>query len=247
MLGDRRGWLLLIAQPIAIVVVLALALTFIDGTRWLVVFPPLVALMVFWIAQAVDAYQRALKMGARAGGAIAIVVLLPVALTLLTMFWLLGGRHGSASATVGDYIEAWMANQPGSAAPLFVDGRSADAVSAQWAAEGQMLNDHITAAYATYGDESGLDPDHPFDNLRFRDPVSSGDGRVSMVVELVRNERVATTVLGVIPTAGQQEVTIERDMTIWLEQQADTPPPWLPFSGLESYSWKISSIDDSPD
>jgi hypothetical protein len=110
-----------------------------------------------------------------------------------------------------------------------------------------MLNDHITAAYATYGDESGLDPDHPFDNLRFRDPVSSGDGRVSMVVELVRNERVATTVLGVIPTAGQQEVTIERDMTIWLEQQPDTPPPWLPFSGLESYSWKISSIDDSPD
>ena len=140
-----------------------------------------------------------------------------------------------------------MANQPGSAAPLFVDGRSVDAVSAQWAAEGQMLNDHITAAYATYGDESGLDPDHPFDNLRFRDPVSSGDGRVSMVVELVRNERVATTVLGVIPTAGQQEVTIERDMIIWLEQQPDTPPPWLPFSGLESYSWKISSIDDSPD
>ena len=38
MLGDRRGWLLLIAQPIAIVAVAVLAATLIDGTRWLVVF-----------------------------------------------------------------------------------------------------------------------------------------------------------------------------------------------------------------
>jgi len=247
MLGDRRGWLLLLAQPIAIVAVLVLALTFIDGTRWLVVFPPLVALMVVWIVQAVDAYQRALKMGARAGGAMAIVVLLPVALTLLTAYWLLGGRHGSPSATVGDYIEAWMSNQPTAAAPLFGDGRSADAVSSQWTAEDQMLHDHINAAYATYGEDSGLDPDRPFDNLRFRDPVPAGDGRVSMIVELVRNERVASTVLGIIPTAGQQEVTVERDMTIWLEQQPETPVSWLPFDGFDSYSWKIVSIDDSPD
>jgi len=246
MLGDRRGWLLLIAQPIAIVAVFVLAVTFIDGTRWLVIFPPLVALMVVWVVQAVDAYQRALKMGAQAGGAMAIVVLLPVALTLLTAFWLLGGRHGSPSATVGAYIEAWMANQPDAAAPLFADGRSTDAVNAQWAAESQMLHDDISAAYATYGDDSGLDPDRPFDSLRFREPVTSGDGSVSMVVELVRNERVATTVLGVIPTAGQQEVTVEQEMTVLLDQQLQAPPAWLPLDGLDSYSWKITSIDDSP-
>jgi hypothetical protein len=247
MLGDRRGWLLLIAQPIAIVAVLVLALTLIDGTRWLVVYPPLVLLLVVWVVQAVDAYQRALKMGAKAGGAMSVVVFLPVALILLTAFWLIGGRHGSASATVGDYIEAWMDDEPAAAALLFADGRSADAVSTQWTAENQMLHDHISDAYSNFGPDSGLDPDHPFDNLRFREPVHSGDGRVSMVVELVRNERVATTVLGIIPTAGQQEVTVERDMTIWLEQVPDTRPSWLPFTGLESYSWKISSVDDSPD
>ena len=53
MLGDRRGWLLLILQPVAIGAVALLALGLIDGTRWLIVFPPLVALFVFWIAQAV--------------------------------------------------------------------------------------------------------------------------------------------------------------------------------------------------
>jgi hypothetical protein len=244
MLGDRRGWLLLILQPIAIVALIVFATILIDGTRWLVVFPALVALMVFWVAQAVDAHQKALKMGAKPGGEMAIVLLLPFALTILTLFWLLGGRHGSPSATMGAYIESWMDNKPDAAAALFADGRSPDAVAAQWATENQILQGHISAAYASYGDASGLDPDRPFDSLRFRDPVAAGDGRVSMTVELVRNERVQTTVLGVIPTAGQEEVPVEQDMTIWLEQQPQDPPSWLPFDGLESYSWKISSVDD---
>lgn len=247
MLGDRRGWLLLIAQPIAIAVVAILAVVLIDGTRWLAVFPPLLVLMVFWVAQAVDAYQRAIKMGGEATGALAILVLLPVALTLLTLYWLLGGRHGSPTATLQEYVEAWVSNRPEAAAPLFATPRTAESVSAQWAAEAAILSQHIGAAYATYGDESGLDPDRPFDSLRFRDPVSAGDGRVSMTVELVRNERVQSTVLGIIPTAGQQEVVVEHDMTVWLEQQSQAAPSWMPVDGLENYTWKISAIDDTPD
>jgi hypothetical protein len=243
MLGDRRGWLLFIAQPIAILAVGILALALLDGTRWLVVFPPLVALLVFWIGQAVDAHQRALKLGAPGGGEISIVVLLPVALVLITAFWLLGGRHGSASATLQDYIEAWLHGRPAAAAVLFATPRTADEVSQQWATERQLLTSDITDARSTYGVESGLDPGRPFDSLRFRDPVAAGEGRVAMVVELVRNERVQTTVLGLIPTAGQQEVVVEREMTIWLELQPQAPPPWLPIEELASSSWKISSID----
>ncbi len=62
-----------------------------------------------------------------------IVVLLPVALTVLTLFWLLGGRHGSASATLQQYIDAWMRNKPEAAAPLFAAPRSADSVRVMWA------------------------------------------------------------------------------------------------------------------
>jgi hypothetical protein len=244
MLGDRRGWLLLILQPIATIAVAVLAVALIDGTRWLIVFPPLLLLMVFWVGQAIDAYQRALKMGAEPGGEIAIVLMLPIGLTLLTLFWLLGGRHGSAPATAQQYIEAWMRNKPEAAAPLFVTPTTPDALAARWAAENQVLAAHIAQARATYGADSGLDPDHPFDSLRYGDPVTSGDGRVSMVVELVRNENVRTTVLGVIPTAGNQEVVVESDMTIWLEQQ-QSQPSWLPFDGLDSYAWKISGVEDS--
>jgi hypothetical protein len=245
MLGDRRGWLLLILQPVAIVAVAALAAALIDGTRWLIVFLPLLALIVFWVAQAVDAYQRAVKMGAQRGGEMAIVVMLPIALTVLTLFWLLGGRHGSPTATLQQYIEAWMRNRPEAAAQLFAAPTSTDTVSAQWTTEHQLLTDHIGDAHATYGDESGLDPEHPFDSLRFRDPVATADGQVTMVVELVRNERVQTTVLGIIPTAGQQEVVVERDMTIWLKQLHQPPPSWLPFDGLDSYAWKITKVEDS--
>lgn len=246
MLGDRRGWLLLIAQPVAILAVALLAVGLLDGTRWLVVFPPLLALLVFWVAQAVDAHQRALKLGAQPGGEISIVVLLPVALVLVTAFWLLGGRHGSASATLQQYIEAWLRNKPAAAAELFATPHTADEVSALWASEQQSLASHIGGAYATYGDASGLDPERPFDSLRFRDPVAAGDGRVSMIVELVRNERIQSTVLGIVPTAGQQEIVVEREMTIWLVEQAQQTPTWLPFDGFDSTAWKISSIDGDP-
>ena len=245
MLGDRRGWLLFVLQPIAIIAVAVLAVALIDGTRWLIVFLPLIALMVVWIGQAIDAHQRAVRLGGAPGGEMAIVVLLPVALTLLTVFWLVGGRHGSPSATLQEYIEAWVNDRPEAAAPLFASPRSVDSVNSEWAAESQALTQRIALAEATYGEGSGLDSDHPFASLRFRDGVASGDGRVAVAVEIVRNERVQSTVLGIIPTAGQQTVVVERDLTIWLEQQRQPRLDWLPFDGLESYSWKISSIEDS--
>src|SRR3954452_13562283 len=150
MLGDRRGWLLLILQPFAIIAVAGLAAALIDGTRWLIVFLPLLALIVIWLAQAVDAYQRAVKMGAERGGEMVIVLVLPIALTVLTLFWLLGGRHGSPTATLQEYIEAWMRNKPEVAATLFATPTSADQVAARWASEDQMLTAHIGAARTTY-------------------------------------------------------------------------------------------------
>ena len=246
MLGDRRGWLLLILQPVAICAVVLLALGLIDGTRWLVVFPPLVALLVFWIAQAIDAHQRAIRMGSQPGGEMAIVGLLPIALTVLTLFWLIGGRHGSPSATLQEYIGAWMDSRPDTAAALFAPARTPGSVSVEWNAESQLLSQRIAAAEATYGEESGLDADHPFDSLRFGDPQVSGDGRVSMTVDIVRDERVQATVLGFIPTAGQQTVVVEREMTIWLEEDDQPQLTWLPFGGFDSFSWRISAIDSSP-
>ncbi len=48
-IGDRRGWLLMALQPIVIVGLLMVAVQLIDGTRWIIVFPPLAAILAFWL------------------------------------------------------------------------------------------------------------------------------------------------------------------------------------------------------
>jgi hypothetical protein len=247
MLGDRRGWLLLILQPVAIAAVAILAVAFIDGTRWLVVFPPIVALAVVWIGQAVDAHQRALKLGAKPGGELSIALLLPLAVGVLTVFWLLGGRHGSPSATLQAYIEAWVANRPDAASSLFAASRTNDEVAADWARWNATLGQRIAAGRAIYGPDSGLDPARPFDSLRFTKLPGDrgGDGRVGMSVDIVRSERVETTVLGIIPTASLQTVAVERDMTIWLQLVPEPQVSWLPFGSLQSSAWRISSVEES--
>jgi len=232
-------------QPFALLGIGLLAVQLIDGTRWLIVFVPFAAVLVFWIGQAIDAYRRSIRLGGAPGGEMVVALFLPLAVTALTAFWLLGGRHGSPSATLQDYIADWSANKPVAAAGLFSSPPSAEAVQAGWAAEHEQLADHIEIALARYGDESGLDPEHPLNNLRIRQSSDfpDGAGRVAMIVEVVRSQRVETTVLGVIPTAGQQMVVVAPEMTIWLELDHQEPPDWLPFARLDSYAWRISSIE----
>ena len=167
MLGDRRGWLLLAFQALAIIAVGLLAAVFIDGTRWLVVFPPLALLVVIWIGQAISAYHLALRRGGSRGGELSITLLLTLGVALLTLFWLLGGRHGSPSATLEAYISAWMNDRPDMAAALFAGSPSVTEVSAEWDAERAAIVGRIQNGQLLYGEESGLDPERPFDSLRF--------------------------------------------------------------------------------
>ena len=241
-LGDRRGWLLLLLEPVAALAILGLAAALIDGTRWLIVFLPLVAFFVVWIGQALDAYRRAVRSGGEPGGELALTSILPVALTVLTAFWLVGGRHGSPTATLQAYIEAWRADRADAATPLFATTVDEAGLRALWAQADAALADGIGRAHDIYGGESGLNPERPFDSLRFREQ-SVTDGRAQIVVEIVRSRRVETTLLGIIPTAAQETVVVAHTHTIWLALVRDAPPAWLSAVPLESYVWKISSVD----
>lgn len=243
-LGMRRGWLLLIGQPLAIALVALIAAAVLDGTRWLVVFPLLIGLFLIWIGQALDAYRRALRAGQTAGGEWSLVALLPVMLLVLTSFWVVGGRHASPSATLQAYTDAWVRDRPDAAAQLFAAPRAPEEMDRLWDAERHMVVERISQARALYGRESGLDPERPFDSLRFREGPTV-DGRVAMIGEIVRSERVETTLLGFIPTASQQTVVVERGMTVWLRLERRPLPDWLDELRLESYAWKISTIEDA--
>ncbi len=245
MLGDRRGWLLLALQVVAVIGVGLLAAVLIDGTRWLIVFPPLALLVVIWIGQAISAYHLALRRGGSRGGELSITLLLPLGVGLLTLFWLFGGRHGSPSATLEAYISAWMNDRPDIAAALFTGSPSAAEVSAEWDTERGSIVGRIRDGQLVYGEESGLDPERPFDSLRFTESASGVgvDGRLPMVVEIVRSRAVEATVLGFIPTASQETVVVEQAAVIWLTLEPEREPDWLPSLGAQSYAWKISSIE----
>jgi hypothetical protein len=241
-IGDRRGWLLLLMQPIAIAAFLVVAVQLIDGTRWLVVFPPLAALLVVWVAQAVHAYRRALELGWQPGGEMQAALFLPFAVAVLTAFWLIGGRHGSPSAALESYVVAWMSGRVESAAGLYVQPPSQDALLAGWSAQSAYLGQRIGALAAQYGPASGLDPDAPFDSLRFGAPAAAGTGRQNVAVDIVRRQRVETMILGIVPTASQETVVVERAGTVNLALVDQPPMAWLPFSGLPSTAWRIDSV-----
>jgi hypothetical protein len=241
-LGDRRGWSLAILQPIAIVALFFVAIQLIDGTRWLVVFPPLAALIVVWLAQALHAYTRAVELGSPRGGEFQAALFLPAAVVVLTVFWLLGGRHGSPAATLESYVIAWMTDRPEIATTLYESPPTYDELDESWRSQFSYLSNRVATLATQYGPQSGLDPTSPFDNLRFTDPVAQSTGHQVVAVEIVRRQRVENMVLGIVPTATQETVVVERAGTITLSLVPEPAMSWLPFGRLDSVAWRIQGV-----
>ena len=230
-LGDMRGWLLVLLQPIVIAGVAFAGWQLVDGTRWLAVFLPLVALLALWIAQAVHAHQRALVAGAAPGGELQLALVLPILLAVVSAFWLVGGRHGSPASAVEAYMTAWRSDRPDVAVALYGDGGAAAADVAQlWTQERAWLKSRIEVARQAYGAASGLDAARPFGSLRVTQSAPS-----YFIVELVRSESYQTTILGFIPTAGQRTVVVAQLLAIAVKEE--------PINGyLPSSVWRIDRV-----
>ncbi len=244
-LGDRRGWLLVAAQPIVLAVTAVAMLQLVEGTRWLEVFPLLATTVVIWLVQAVHAHRLALARGRAPGGELRVMLVVAAAALVLTGYWLFGGSHGSPSATLGAYLEAWRSGRPEAATPLFVNDPRADDLRAAWYDQDARLRASVARAAAAYGTEAGLDPGQPFDSLRFTQlpGASAGAGSATIALDLVRLQRVESELFGVIPTASQQTVVVERAMVIHLAQVVQPGLDWLPRGLLDSSRWEIVSID----
>ena len=242
-IGDRRGWLLMVLQPIAIIAWLVVAIQLIDGTRWLVTFPPLAALVVAWMAQAIHAYREAVDLGAQPGGQLQAALFLPVAVTALTLFWLVGGRHGSPTATVEGYVISWVSGRSQLASRMYITPPTPEQLESTWATQSEYLGGRVTALAAQYGPTSGLDPEQPLDNLQFSDPVAQADGRQVVTVEIVRSQQVETMILGFIPTASQETVVVEPAGAITVTLIEQPTQDWLPGPGrLNSSAWLIENV-----
>ncbi|MEP7158655.1 MAG: hypothetical protein ABI797_04455 [Chloroflexota bacterium] len=224
-------------QPLAIAGVAFVAVELIDGTRWLAVFAPLLVLLVVWLGQAIHAHRRAIVLGAQPGGEIQVAAFLPLALAVVTLFWMFGGRHGSPAATVQAYMEAWMDNRPDAAGRLFQVTRVDTDVANFWSQQAERLRGLIASERARYGPASGLDPTRPFASLRVTQFVTPpGTDFVEYIVELVRSERYETTMFGVIPTAAQRTVAVEPIIGFDLREEL------VPNSVIPTTTWRIYAV-----
>jgi hypothetical protein len=242
-LGDRRGWLLLALQPLAIAVVVGLAVLLIDSTRWIVVFPCLALLVVAWLGQAIHAHQLALRHGAPGGGEMQIVWVLPVIMAIMTAFWLFGGDHGSPAATLQEYVSAWHGGRVSDATGLFAEPPTDEQLAIVWRGHEEYVRRQVQAAAARFGPMSGLDPDDPLAGLRYLEMTEERSADSALVaVDIIRRQRVETTLFGLIPTATQETVLVERAGLIRLHALPAPLPAWLPAGQPPPRVWRIDEV-----
>lgn len=240
--------MLLLLQPLAIGATLALVVLLMDTTRWIALVPALALLIIVWFGQAIHAHQRAVALGRQPGGEMQAAWLLPVILVLITAFWLFGGEHASPAAALQEYVAAWRAGRTDAAAELFVKPPPAERLAAAWAAQHVFLRERVDRAARTYGAASGLDPESPFGALRFVELQQERTPDTALVVvDIVRRQRVEETLFGLIPTATQETVLVERAGIIRLRAVPAQLPEWLPLGRPPPRLWRIEQVYLPPD
>ncbi|HSH22104.1 MAG TPA: hypothetical protein VK992_05800 [Candidatus Caenarcaniphilales bacterium] len=243
-LGDRRGWLLLAVHLLALGALLLVGATLIEGSRWIVLLPALLLIVAAWVAQAVHAHQRALDLGAAPGGELQIALLLPLIVAGVTLFWLVGGHHASPTATLQQYVAAWRSERPAVAAALFAEPLEEAALAAAWQRHEEYVTQRVAEAAAAFGSFSGLDPRQPFNGLRFVELVEERTANSAVfAIEITRRERIETTLFGILPTATQQTVVVERIGTVRVAAHDAPPPSWLRSGNLlPSRVWFVEDV-----
>jgi hypothetical protein len=242
-LGDRRGWLLMLIQPLAVAGMVAAAALLIDGSRWIALVPGLSLLLAAWLGQAMHAHRKAIQLGASPGGEYQLALALPLVVAVLSGFWLVGGGLSSPGATVQHYVAAWQAARPADAQRLFAEPVDQAALAADWSRQRDYVTLVVGDAAQRFGIQSGLDPSRPFNSLRFEPRPSATDSVQAVIdVDVVRRRRVETSLFGVIPTASQETVLVERLGQIVLRAHAAPVPDWLPGAANPGQVWLIDEV-----
>ena len=249
-IGERRGWLLAIAEVAALGGLVLLAGTFLEGDRSSLVFVALVAFFMAWGAQAVHAYLRAEDLGASPGGAVQVLALAPLAVLVFTFFWSAAGRYGTSAAVLQQYASAWREGRPLVAAALYVSPPDAARLGDRWDADEEYVRERL----AFYGQaevdrdgRGGQDPTDPLQAIEFRLPTEEDplvdEGTlptsVSAEVVLVRRTSVRSSFFGLFPIAAQQSVPLERVGVVTL-----IPVRAVTLLGdVEEWRWRIAEVD----
>jgi len=246
-LGDRRGWALLVLEPLAVATLVLVGIPLAAGTGLEVVFVAGVLVGVAWLGQAVHAYRLAVRrrqpfgLTGADGGAIELLWLVPLAVVATTVYWTVLGPAAAPDAALAQYVTAWRAGRSADAAPLFATAIDPGAVSAAWQRQGPRLRNDLVVAAAAAGPGSGIDPGQPFDSLRYDwvEP-SAGAGADTGLLEIrvVRTRSVRDTIFGLVPATHDELVPVLDIGSVTLRLVTTAGP--LP--GVPVAHWRIDRV-----
>jgi hypothetical protein len=251
--GDRRGWLLVAIQPVAIGGLLVLGPSLAGGAGASVVFVGGAAVLATWAAIAIHAYRRAARRRALVelpgadGGAILLLVLAPVALLASSWFWSLAGRAADPSSVVDRYLADWRAGRVQDAIHRFQASPGTTAIVREiWDAQLTALHNELIRLVPRAGPGGGIDSDAPLDTVRWVDAGPTPGGGRLVAVEVSRREPVQGLVLGLLPVTSQRLVPLARLGTVELLPIRNDPPQLLGTSlpdGPWTVEWRLVEVE----
>lgn len=193
-----------------------------DGSLVLALFVVGLAFVGAWGAVALAAYRRAVRvrvaagLGGADGGATELLWLAPVAIAGMLALWGIGGTLARPEATVARYVGDWRGGDAADAASLFAAPASVSRVVDAWTRHDAKVRNDLARLAGTAGPGSGIDPDHPFDCIRFvLDDGSAGTTAAASLdtavvnVQVVRREAVRGSFFGLFPTSSQTLVPVD--------------------------------------
>ncbi len=237
-MGLRRGWLLLLAEIVWLAALVS-SVAFLETDRWLLIYALLASFLVIWVGQAAAAQRTARTRSGRSGGAVRLVVIVPVMIAVLSAFWLFGGRTASPAGTFERYVTAWETSDPAAAAGLFVSPRDPAGLAAQWKSDTSVIRERV-GDMAEAQPEWDLDTLHPYTNLHFEfrgGPPQDGDSRVTMDIQIVRVASVPGTFFGILPS-----MSSETEVVATVGQATLVRIPWAGPLPLDASIWLIESV-----
>lgn len=218
-----------------------------DGSLVLALFVVGLAFVAAWGAIGLASYRRAVRVRVAAGlagadgGATELLWLAPIAIVGMLVLWGIGGTLARPEATVARYVGDWRSGDSVDAATLFAGPASVARVVDAWTRHDAKVRNDLARLAGSAGPASGIDPDHPFDSIRFvladrSTGTTSGAADTATVdVQVVRREAVRGSFFGLFPTSSQTLVPVDDLGTIVLRHmtrptgRAGIPddPVWL--------------------
>jgi hypothetical protein len=215
--GDRRGWLLIAAQPAAIAAFVLVGPPLSNGAGAALVFVAGSAVLFAWAAVGVHAYRRAarrrvlVELPGPDGGSLVLLVFLPIAIVASSLFWGLGARESDPGTVLDRYVADWRAGRVAEAISRFRESPGTTAIVREiWDAQLAALHNELLRLVPRAGPAGGIDPDAPLDTVRWVDAGPSPRGGRLVALEVSRREDVRGLVLGLLPVSSQRLVPLAR-------------------------------------